>query len=456
MRTLFTLVLLLLGGGVLAGGRVHEFTLDNGMRVIVKEDHRAPIAVSQVWYKVGASYEPDGVTGVSHLIEHMMFKGTHAHPPGEFSRIVAANGGEENAFTGSDYTAYYQTLSSDRLEIAFELEADRMRNLTLLEEEFLKEVEVVKEERRLRTEDNPTSLTYEQFNAVAYRSLPYANPVIGWMSDLENMSVEDLRRWYRLWYAPNNATLVVVGDVEPRRVLELAERHFAPLAPEPVPPLKPLIEPPQRGMIRTQVRVPAKEPYLVMGYKTPVLASAEAAWEPYALEMLVSILDGGASARLSRNLVRGHELAASAGASYSAFRRLPGMLLLDATPARGVEVGRLETALRGEVERLREELVEQEELERVKAQVVAEQIYDLDSVYYQAMQIGVLETVGLEWRLIDDYPRHIKAVTPEQVRDVARKYLTDDRLTVAELVPLPLTGATRAGERPVAEVRHDG
>ncbi|OQX32545.1 MAG: peptidase M16, partial [Candidatus Sedimenticola endophacoides] len=236
----------------MAEGRVHEFTLGNGMRVIVKEDHRAPIAVSQVWYKVGASYEPDGITGVSHLLEHMMFKGTQAHPPGEFSRIVAANGGEENAFTGSDYTAYYQTLSSDRLEIAFELEADRMRNLTLLEEEFLKEVEVVKEERRLRTEDSPTSLTYEQFSAVAYRSLPYANPVIGWMNDLENMSVEDLRRWYRLWYAPNNATLVVVGDVEPRQVLELAERHFGPLAPEPVPPLKPLIEPPQRGMIRTQ------------------------------------------------------------------------------------------------------------------------------------------------------------------------------------------------------------
>jgi zinc protease len=439
MRVFVLSVLLVLSAQLLAnGGQVHEYQLDNGMKVIVKEDRRAPIVVSQVWYKVGSSYEPDGVTGVSHVLEHMMFKGTDNLAPGEFSRIVAANGGDENAFTGRDYTAYFQTLSNDRFEVSFRLEADRMRNLKLLDEEFLKEVEVVKEERRLRTEDKPTSLTYEQFNAVAYRSLPYANPVIGWMNDLDNMEVKDLAEWYRLWYAPNNATLVVVGDVDPDEVLVKAKEHFGPLRPEPIPALKPLRDPPQRGVIRTQVRVPAKEPYLLMGYKTPVLTSTDAEWEPYALEMLVAVLDGGSSARFSRQLIRGSEIAVSAGADYSAFSRLPGMLLLDGIPSQGHTVDDLEKALRNQIELLKTELVSQSELDRVKAQVVAEQIYELDSVFYQAMQMGTLETVGLDWRLIDSYVDKLKAVTPEQVREVARKYLRDDSLTVAVLEPLPL------------------
>ncbi|MET0047631.1 MAG: pitrilysin family protein [Sedimenticola sp.] len=439
MRSMLMALLLLAANAAVAQGEVHEFRLDNGMKVIVKEDHRAPIAVSQVWYKVGSSYEPDGVTGVSHVLEHMMFKGTANHAPGEFSRIIAANGGDENAFTGRDYTAYYQKMSADRLEVSFELEADRMRNLTLPDDEFVKELEVVKEERRLRTEDKPTSLTYEQFSALAYNSLPYGNPVIGWMNDLNNMEVDDLREWYRLWYAPNNATLVVVGDVDPNQVHGLAKKYFGPLKAEQTPVTKPLREPPQRGMARSVVKVPAKEPYLIMGYKTPVLKSLDEAWEGYALEVLVAILDGGDSARLSRNLVRGSEIAVSAGASYSAFSRLPGMLVMDGTPAKGTSMQQLEEALIGEVERIKREPVSQQELDRVKAQVVAEQIYDLDSVYYQAMQIGILETVGLGWPLLEQYADKIKAVTAEQVQAVANKYLNRDQLTVTVLEPLPLS-----------------
>ncbi|MES9935531.1 MAG: pitrilysin family protein, partial [Sedimenticola sp.] len=358
---------------------------------------------------------------------------------GEFSRIIAANGGDENAFTGRDYTAYYQKMSADRLEVSFELEADRMRNLTLPDDEFVKELEVVKEERRLRTEDKPTSLTYEQFSALAYNSLPYSNPVIGWMNDLNNMKVDDLREWYRLWYAPNNATLVVVGDVDPKQVHGLAKKYFGPLKAEQTPVTKPLREPPQRGMARSVVKVPAKEPYLIMGYKTPVLKSLDETWEGYALEVLVAILDGGDSARLSRNLVRGSEIAVSAGASYSAFSRLPGMLVMDGTPAKGTSMQQLEEALIGEVERIKREPVSQQELDRVKAQVVAEQIYDLDSVYYQAMQIGILETVGLGWPLLEQYADKIKAVTAEQVQAVANKYLNRDQLTVTVLEPLPLS-----------------
>ena len=320
--------------GTLTAG-VLETQLENGMKVIVKEDHRAPIVVSHVWYKVGSSYEHGGLTGVSHVLEHMMFKGTQAHPPGEFSRIIAANGGSENAFTGRDYTAYFQTLAKDRLPVAFELEADRMRNLILLEEEFLKEVEVVKEERRMRTEDKPNSLTYEQFNAGAYEASPYRIPVIGWMSDLDAMQVDDLRDWYRKWYAPNNATLVVVGDVNPKQVVELAEQYFGPLKPEKIAQPKPRTEPAQRGTKRFIVKAPARQPYVIMGYKTPVIGKADAAWEPYALEMLAYVLDGGSSARLSRSLIRGSQVAVSADADYSAFSRLPGMLMLDAIPTPG-------------------------------------------------------------------------------------------------------------------------
>jgi zinc protease len=437
-----------------ASGDVIETTLDNGLKVIVKEDHRAPIATTQVWYKVGSSYEPSGLTGVSHVLEHMMFKGTEDLEPGEFSRIVAANGGEENAFTGRDYTAYYQTLANDRLEVAFELEADRMRNLRLPDEEFAKELEVVKEERRLRTEDDPESVTSEQFNAVAYTVSPYRAPVIGWGSDLEAMRVEDLRAWYRKWYAPNNATLVVVGDVEPDRVVALARKHFGSLAREEIIGPKPRSEPPQRGERRLVVKAPAQEPYVLMGYKATAVSHASEDWEPYALEMLAEVLDGGSSARLSKRLVRGEEVAASAGAGYSAFTRLPGMLLLEGTPAKGRTPAELEQALRTEVSKLRDQSVEPEELERVRAQVIASKVYERDSVFAQAMQIGLLETIGLDWRLADAYVERLQAITAEQVQAVARKYLTDDSLTVARLDPQPLDEGAKKRTAAVGG-RHD-
>ena len=437
-RSIWVLLLFWCSTVAFAGTQVHEFQLDNGMKVLVKEDHRAPIVVSQVWYKVGSSYEHRGITGVSHVLEHMMFKGTEKHPPGEFSRIIAANGGRENAFTGRDYTAYFQTLSKDRLEVSFEMEADRMRNLILQPEEFAKEVEVVKEERRLRTEDKPTSLTYEQFNAVAFRSSPYRNPVIGWMNDLDNMQVEDLQAWYQRWYAPNNATLVVVGDVDAKAVFALAKKHFAAFKPEKINGSKPSKETAQLGEIRLKVRAPARQPYLMMGYKVPVVGTAAEEWEPYALEMLAAVLDGGSSARFARNLVRGQEIAVSAGASYSAFTRLSSLLLLDGSPAEGHSVADLESALLAELERVKTEPVSRQELERIQAQVIAGKVYEQDSVFYQAMQIGMLETIGLDWRLNDEYVDRLKAVTAAQVQMMAKKYLVEDQLTVAELVPLPM------------------
>lgn len=418
----------------------HEYRLDNGLKLIVREDHRAPVVVSQVWYKVGSSHEHRGITGISHVLEHMMFKGTRKLGPNEFSRIVAQNGGRENAFTGRDYTAYYQQLEKGRLAVSFELEADRMRNLSLKQEEFAKEVRVVMEERRLRTDDNPEALTYEQFNGVAFYNSSYRIPVIGWMDDLENLRIADLKAWYKTWYAPNNATLVVVGDVQPDQVFSLAKKYFGALKPSPLPTLKPRNEPVQTGMRRITVKAPAELPYLLMGYPVPVLNSALAgdAWETYALEVLSALLSGGNSARFARHLVREQQIAASASTGYNLTARASDLFLIDGTPARGHSIEELEQALRGEIKRLQDTPVSDTELARVKTQVVANDIYQRDSTFGQAMQIGTLETVGLDWRLMDNYVEKINAVTAEQVQQVARKYLVDDRLTLAILDPLPM------------------
>ncbi len=424
--------------------RVSEYRLDNGLKLIVREDHRAPVVISQVWYKVGSSYEYNGATGLSHVLEHMMFKGTNKLEPGEFSRIIAANGGRENAFTSRDYTAYFQRLEKTRLKVSFELEADRMRGLQLTDEEFQKEVRVVMEERRLRTEDKPESFTYEQFNATAQLTSPYRNPVIGWMADLESMTVDDLKDWYRRWYAPNNATVVVSGDVEPEAVYRLAKKYFAPLKPSKnLQSPKPQTEPEQKGQRRIQVKMPAQLPYLIMGYPVPSLKVAEHEWEAYALEVLAGILDGGTSARLPTRLIREKGIVTSAGAGYSLANRLAGQFLLDAVPAQGYSIEQAREALLKEIGELQQNPVSGDELERIKAQVVAENVFERDSIFYQAMQTGIYETVGLGWKRLDEYVDRIQSVTPAQVQAVARKYLVDDRLTIAELVPLPMDNKTQ-------------
>ena len=420
---------------------VREFVLDNGLKLLVKEDHRAPVVVSQIWYKVGASYEHGGITGVSHVLEHMMFKGTKKHGPGEFSKIIAENGGRENAFTGRDYTAYFQQLEKSRLPISFELEADRMRNLTLPPDQFRKELAVGVEERRMRTEDKPQALVYEKFNAAAWVSSPYHQPIIGWMNDLQNLTVEDLKPWYARWYAPDNATLVVVGDVDARHVKALAEKYFGDIPPAKRQPVKPRIEPEQKGPRRITVRVPARLPYLLMGYKVPVLKTAKQDWEPYALEVLAGILSGGNSARFPRELVRKQQIAASVDAGYNLYARQADLFLIDATPADGHTAAEVETAIQAQLQRLRETPVSARELARIKAQVVAGKVYERDSVFYQAMQLGTLETVGLGWQRMDEYADRVRAVTAEQVRQVAQKYLQENRLTVAVLDPLPLDAA---------------
>lgn len=426
-----------------AAAATQEYRLDNGLLLLVKEDHRAPVVVTQVWYKVGGSYEHDGITGISHALEHMMFQGTRNFAAGEFSRIIAENGGNENAFTAADFTAYFQSLEKSRLEIAFRLEADRMRNLTLPPQEFDKEIKVVREERRLRTEDEPEAYTGEIALATAYQSSPYRQPVIGWMADLEAMQVNDLAAWYRRWYAPNNAVVVVTGDVEPEAVHRLARKYFGRLKSESLeaPAVRP--EAPQLGIKRVTVKRPAEVPYLTMAWKVPVLTTTLAAdsgvepWEPYALEVLSGILDGGSSARFATRLVRGREVASGIGTDYQFSARLPSVFSIEGTPAQGRTIEELEQAVRAELEQLKSNPVQAQELERVKAQVVSQDIYQKDSMFYQAMVLGIFECVGLGWKRVDEYVPGVQAVSAEQVQAVARKYFNDDVLTVAVLEPQP-------------------
>ncbi len=428
-----------------AASEAKEHTLPNGLKVIVKEDHRAPVVVSQVWYRAGSMDESNGSTGVAHVLEHMMFKGTQSVPPGEFSKRIAAAGGRENAFTNRDHTAYFQTLEKSKLELALKLEADRMHNLVLSDTEFTKEIEVVRNERRWRTDDKPHGLVYEQFMAAAFNAHPYRWPVIGWMNDLEQMSTQDARTWYQRWYAPNNAVLVVAGDVTAEQVFKLAQKHFGPLKAKPLPLRKPQAEPAQDGTRRLTVKAPAKLPYLLMGWKAPVLRDAVKDSDPYALEMLAGVLSANAAARLPQSLVRDSRIAQDADAGYDNVQRGPGMFLIDATPSEGKTVAELEAAIRVELDKIKRDGVTEEELNRVKAQVIASKVYQRDSVFYQGMQIGEMETAGLGHRHIDTRLEKLKAVTPAAVQAAAKQYLVDEQLTVAVLDPQPLEG-----KKPVA------
>lgn len=442
IRTLCFL-LLAMASTAFAEEPVQEFELDNGLKLIVKEDHRSPVVVSQVWYRAGSMDEVNGKTGVAHVLEHMMFKGTKSIEPGQFSRLIAEVGGKENAFTGADYTCYFQQLEKSHLPLSFKLEADRMANLVITDEEFAKEIKVVMEERRWRTDDKPQSRVNEQFQSMAFRAHPYGRSVIGFMNDLENMTADDAREWYQHWYAPNNAIVVVVGDVQAKEVFALAKKYFGPLKARKLPERKPQVEPEQMGERRAVVKAPGKLPFIIMGFHTPTLSSesegTENNWEPYVLDVLAGVLSGNKSARLNQRLVRETALAVSVGAGYdSATRGRLSLFELVGTPSQDKTVKELEEALLAEIEKIKNDGVTQTELDRVKAAVIAADVYERDSMFYQGMQIGQLETMGYNWRISKTYPEKLKAVTSEQIQAVAKKYLNRDNMTVATLDPQPI------------------
>ena len=416
-----------------------EFVLKNGMKVIVKEDHRAPVVAHMVWYRAGSMDEMNGTTGVAHVLEHMMFKGTKKYPDGRYSDIVAGLGGKFNAFTNTDYTAYYQQISKGNLGKMMELEADRMKNLQFKDAEYDKEIRVVMEERRLRTEDQPSALVDEAMRAAAFTAHPYHWPVVGWMNDLQNMTVNDARNWYEKWYAPNNATMVVVGDVKAAEVKKLAEKHFGHIRPKKLIPTKPQVEPVQKGVRRVAVKAPAENPSVSLAYKVPALKDVEKDNDVYALDVLATVLDGYDNARLSSSLVRKDQVAIAVGADYSAIGRGPALFVVEGTPAEGVSVGELEKRLKQEIANVAGKGISPEALQRVKTQLISSQIYKRDSMFGQAMEIGVFEMSGIGQKQIDRIIEKLKEVTPEQVQAVAKKYFSDDSLTVATLAPVALT-----------------
>lgn len=451
LRSLTFLSLLMsftMGASALAAD-AKEIMLDNGMKVIVKEDRRAPTVAHMVWYRIGSMDEVSSVTGVAHVLEHMMFQGTETLEAGEFSRRVAALGGRENAFTSKDYTGYYQQVGSANLEAVMALEADRMANLRFEDKEFEQEIRVVMEERRLRTEDQPLGKLNEALNAAAFVAHPYHHPIVGWMSDLKNMTADDARAWYDRWYGPNNAVLVVTGDVDAEKVFALAKKYYGVIPRKALPTTKAHGEPEQHGMRRVVVKAPAENPYVSMAFKVPALRDVEKDEDVYALDVLAAVLDGYDNARLNASLVRTKRVANSAGAGYSSMARGPALFVLDGVPAKGVTTEQLENHLLAEVAKIAKEGVSEKELDRVKTQLVASQIYKRDSIFGQAMEIGVMEMVGISHQKIDRIIEKLKEVTPAQVQAVAKKYFIDDTMTVATLVPLPLPPAERKPVEPL-------
>jgi zinc protease len=441
---------------------VQQFTLKNGMSLIVKPDHRAPTAVHMVWVRVGSMDEVDGTSGVAHVLEHMMFKGTPTVKAGDFSRKVAALGGRENAFTSKDYTGYYQQIPAAKLEDVMRLESDRFAHNQWSDEDFRKELEVVKEERRMRTEDNPHARLHEAMDATIYQAAPYRRPIVGWMSDLEAMTPDDARAFYQRWYTPANATVVVAGDVQVPQVHAWAEKYYGSLPAHVVPARKPREEPAQSGLRRIDFKAPAEQSYVALAFKVPGFAPAAldpaktdaASDDALALTMLSAVLAGYDNARLERSLTQGEDpVADSAGAYCGMAARGPQLCTLYGVPATGKTAAQVEQALRAQVARIAAEGVSQAELQRVKNQWVAGEVYKQDSVFNQARILGVHWINGFPLDADERMIARLRAVTAAQVKEVAGRYFGDDALTVATLLPQPVD-RKRKPRTPAAGARH--
>ena len=441
---------------------VQQFTLKNGMSLIVKPDHRAPTAVHMVWVRVGSMDEVDGTSGVAHVLEHMMFKGTPTVKAGDFSRKVAALGGRENAFTSKDYTGYFQQIPAAKLEDVMRLEADRFAYNQWSDEDFRKELEVVKEERRMRTEDNPHARLHEAMDATIYQAAPYRRPIVGWMSDLEAMTPDDARAFYKRWYTPTNATVVVAGDVQVPQVRAWAEKYYGRLPAHAVPARKPREEPAQSGLRRIDFKAPAEQSYVALAFKVPGFAPAAldpakadaASDDALALTVLSAVLAGYDNALLERALTQGDDpVADSAGAYCGMAARGPQLCTLYGVPATGKTVVQVEQALRAQVVRIAAEGVSEAELQRVKNQWVAGEVYKQDSVFNQARILGVHWINSFPLDADERLIARLRAVTAAQVQSVASRYFGDDALTVATLLPQPVD-KKRKPRTPAAGARH--
>jgi len=409
---------------------VKEIVLDNGLKVLLLENHKSPAVTFQVWYRVGSRNEKDGKSGLSHFLEHMMFKGTPSVKPEEYARIIAKNGGRSNAFTTSDVTVYFATMSRDKIGIELEMEADRMANALLGDSFFEPEKKVIQEERRLRTDDNPTAALDEVTSAVAYTVHPYRRPVIGWMDDIQNLSRQDLVDHYKAYYAPNNAFIVITGDFSTDEILPKIKAAFEKIPRGPEPPKVRAEEPLQKGERRVVFKREAELPFVMMFYHAPNLKSPD----NFALDLLTVVLAGGRSSRLYHDLVYEKRAARSVDASYSSVSVDPGGFTVMAQLMPGKEPPEVEHEVDAMLDKIKSELISDRELQKAKNQIESSFIYAQDSIFGQAMKIGYYEATG-DWRQMDRYIEGIRRVTREDIRRVAKQYLDADRRTVGVLLP---------------------
>jgi zinc protease len=422
---------------------VHETTLANGLKVLIQEVHTAPVVSFMVWYKVGSRNESAGITGISHLLEHMMFKGTPTYGKGEIARLLQRNGASFNAGTSLDYTNYFEVLASDRLELAMKMEADRMRNALIPAEEHRLEMTVVRSELE-RNEDNPHRALYLETFSQAFKAHPYHWPTIGWRTDVEQITTEQIRDYYRTHYVPNNATVVVVGDIERDKALAMVENYFGTIPRGADPPQVTTVEPPQMGERRFKIRKPGDTRYLMVSWRNPALTDPD----NYALDVLGIILGHGRTSRLYSALVE-KKLATEVDAANETSRD-PFLMIVQATVAAGATLDSVEAALYREVERLQREPVTTEELARAKRQVQASFVYAKDSIRSLAQQLGYFETVASH-RYLETYVERVGAVTAADVQRAASKYLVENSRTVGQYDPIPADSALGdAGESPAA------
>jgi zinc protease len=420
-----------------AQSRVTELKLDNGMQVVVIPDHRAPVVTHMVWYRVGAADEPRGVSGIAHFLEHLMFKSTDKIPMGEFSKIVARLGGNDNAFTGHDATAYFQRIAKDRLKTVMEMEADRMVNLRLTDKEVLTERDVILEERRSRIENNPSAILDEQMSAALYQNHPYGIPVIGWMHEMAKLSTRNAIDFYKEYYAPNNALLVVAGDVTAAEVRSLAEASFGKIKPNPaIRKRERVAEPDHRAPRRLELRDPrAGKTSLTRYYLAPSYTTAKPG-EAEALDLLMKIVAQGTTSRLYQALVVEQKIASSASGYYSGGGLDSGKIGVSAVVGDGVEAAKVEAAIDAVLAEVKEKGVTSEELERAKKAYIAEYIYESDNQATLARRYGWAMTLGQTLAAIDGWPKAIAAVTADQIKEAARTHLELRRSVTGTLIPI--------------------
>ncbi len=409
------------------------FMLDNGMRVVVVPNHRVPVVTHMIWYKVGSADEPPGHSGIAHLLEHLMFKGTVNRGPGEFSSTLARTGGQENAFTSYDYTAYYQSVAKDRLELMMEMEADRMTNLALTDDQVISERQVVLEERHQRIDNDPSAILDERAGAVLFLNHPYRRPIIGWEHELASLERADVFAFYKQWYAPNNAVLIFAGDVTAEDVRPLAEKYYGAIPPAPDVPRLALRDPPQKTERRVTLHdARVRQPEWSRIYVVPSYGTGPGT-DVYALEVLTQILGGGSSSRLYRKMVVDRALATSAGAWYDPSRRGPARLTLFATPRPDVALEEIEKAMEGVLRELIRDGVTQEEMERAKHRMLADVVYARDSLSTGARVLGEALAIGLSTEDVEEWPERIQTVIRAQIDTIAQEVLDGDHSVTALL-----------------------